>query len=135
MGLDILLEGNKISKQCNTLEYSLFQILDILEKKERKNVNFIPYLTEDKQLLGYVLFHWDNDTLHISHIAVRPDCQRQGIGKNLIERIFNWYGDKMSYTADIKAGNKNSEELFKSCGFKLYLKPNDKWRAYREEKA
>lgn len=133
MELDILIECNEISKQCDTLKYSLFQILEILEKEKIKNINLIPYLTREELLLGYVLFHWNKDNVQISHIAVRPEYQRKGIGKNLIERIFNWYGDDMSYTADIKIGNTNSEELFKSLGFKLYPKASGKsWKAYKE---
>lgn len=135
MELDILIECNEISKQCDTLKYSLFQTLEILEKEKIKNINLIPYVTRDEYLLGYVLFCWNKDNVQISHIAVRPDYQRKGIGKNLVKRIFNWYGDDMSYTADIKIGNTNSEKLFKSLGFKLYLKTNGKsWKAYKGAK-
>ena len=52
----------------------------------------------------------------LKNIAVLPDCQRKGYGKNLIEFIFNYYADcsrMLVGTGDVPS----AISFYKNCGF------------------
>lgn len=61
--------------------------------KVRNDSGFIPELClvaiSDNEIIGYILLSraliGKNEGLALGPLAVRPDCQRKGIGKRLIE--------------------------------------------------
>lgn len=58
-----------------------------------------------------------NGILEIKNIAVRPDCQRKGYGKQLIRFIRNKYKD---FFAILQVGTGDSPltiPIYESCGF------------------
>ncbi len=58
-----------------------------------------------------------NGILEIKNIAVRPDCQRKGYGKQLIQFIRNKYKD---FFAILQVGTGDSPltiPFYESCGF------------------
>lgn len=58
-----------------------------------------------------------NGVLEIKNIAVRPDCQRKGYGKQLIQFIRNKYKD---FFAILQVGTGDSPltiPFYESCGF------------------
>lgn len=66
-----------------------------------------------------------NGILEIKNIAVRPDCQRKGYGKQLIRFIRNKYKD---FFAILQVGTGDSPltiPFYESCGFhKSYIVKN-----------
>jgi ribosomal protein S18 acetylase RimI-like enzyme len=53
----------------------------------------------NQEIVGYVLAgERENDHFYISHIGVRSDCKRRGIGRSLLLEC-EWYAEGRSYLA------------------------------------
>ncbi len=52
--------------------------------KKRNCLTMVARRREDGKVCGYVLCTCTGLNLHVSKIAVREDCRRQGIGRNLM---------------------------------------------------
>ena len=84
---------NVVKKAFETAEHSDGNEQDLVEAL-RKSTSFIPELSlvavMDNKIVGYILFTkikiGKNEELALAPLAVLPEYQRQGIGKELIKR-------------------------------------------------
>ena len=75
------------------------------------------FVLEDGGLLAECVVTREGDGVYeLKNIAVAPDCQRKGYGKQLIEFAFSYYGDcerMLVGTGDVPS----SLGFYHSCGF------------------
>lgn len=75
------------------------------------------FVLEDGGVLGECVVTREGDGVYeLKNIAVAPDCQRKGYGKQLIEFAFSYYGDcerMLVGTGDVPS----SLGFYHSCGF------------------
>jgi len=76
----------------------------------------------DHEIIGVVMGAWDGRRGWINHLAVRPDCQRQGVGKTLTDelemRLLGKGAAKVN--AQVYEWNRNSLDFFKSRGYEVH---------------
>ena len=74
----------------------------------------------DDNIVGFMIYELYKHELRILNFAVRPDCRRRGVGRQLVEKL----RDKLSYqrrnriAIDVRAGNLAAQLFFRSCGFR-----------------
>ncbi|MDO4553428.1 MAG: ribosomal protein S18-alanine N-acetyltransferase [Bacillota bacterium] len=56
---------------------------------------------------------------HITNVAVRPDCRRQGLGKKLLLALFREAADQgaEAFTLEVRPSNEAALALYQSLGF------------------
>lgn len=93
--------------------------------KVRNDSGFIPELclvaTINKEIIGYILFSrasiGNNDGLSLGPLAVKPSCQRKGIGKRLID-----YGLKKAKENGFEWVALTGGDYYTQFGFESALK-------------
>lgn len=95
------------------------------------------YLAEDGgKAAGYALlsFTWSNEAggmvVWLEEIYLRPEFRNAGIGRQIIERIFEEYGENAArFRLEIEDSNTGAKRLYKRIGFheleyrQMFLKP------------
>ena len=80
--------------------------------QDDENTHIYAYNENDKYK-GIIVFEIVNSSATILDIAVKPECQRNGIGSKLIDFIFNQFEiDKVIAETD-----DDAVEFYKKCGF------------------
>lgn len=98
------------------------------EFKINVNTGFSLVANKNGAIVGFLFAHETlpfPGTLHIRHIAIMPECQGQGIGGKLYEKLIEIAKRKniQKIESYINDDNPNSQKLHKKVGFKLR-----KWR-------
>jgi ribosomal-protein-alanine N-acetyltransferase len=72
-------------------------------------------------LAGYIVARMGADELHINNVAVREGYRRQGIGRELLNRILEEGKDAGVPRAflELRAGNVAALKLYERCGFRM----------------
>ena len=75
-----------------------------------------------QRVRGFVVAYPRNDHLHLDNVAVDPDCQGQGIGRRLVERVeqqalSNGYGRIELYT---NAKMRENLALYPKLGYREF---------------
>ena len=73
-------------------------------------------------IIGVIMGAWDGRRGWINHLAVRPDYQRQGIGKTLTDELEMRLLAKgaRKVNAQVYEWNENSLRFFKSRGYEVH---------------
>src|SRR3990167_1900485 len=86
------------------------------------HAGYIGWVLElDKQLIAFILVNLQGDECHILNIAVRPEFQRQGRGRKLLEyALLNMQqqGANMAYL-EVRRSNTRAIALYEQLGFSL----------------
>lgn len=71
-------------------------------------------------LVGYVFLSYDGALGYISNVAVRPDCRRTGIGRELISALLDRACSMgiETITLDVRDTNEAAIALYRSLGFR-----------------
>lgn len=74
---------------------------------------------ENDDLVGYAIVSRYVDAWHLMNIAVAPGFRRRGIGKALLERLFEvTSGDpRRGYTLEVRVSNTEAIRLYERLGF------------------
>lgn len=80
---------------------------------------FICALDEQDRVLGYVGMMYVLDEGYISNVATAPDCRRQGIADELIEKLSSIAAEhKLSFvTLEVRESNLAAFSLYEKHGF------------------
>ena len=72
-------------------------------------------------LAGYIVARMGADELHINNVAVRDEYRRQGIGRDLLNKIMEQGRQLQTPVAflELRAGNDAALALYEKCGFKV----------------
>ena len=112
---------------------SVFQLSYAVEAKLLNAVDFPPlkrpltdYLnskteffgyTKGKALAGVIEIDHNNRFTHINSLVVHPAFFRQGVGRALMEYVFNTFDSKL-FVVETGLENRPATELYKKFGFK-----------------
>jgi len=71
------------------------------------------------ELVGYAIVSRYVDAWHVMNIAVVPEFRRRGIGKSLLERLFEVTAadPRRGYTLEVRVSNTEAIRLYERLGF------------------
>ena len=71
------------------------------------------------ELVGYAIVSRYVDAWHVMNIAVVPDFRRRGIGRSLLERLFEVTATdpRRGYTLEVRVSNAEAIRLYERLGF------------------
>ncbi|MFN8110530.1 MAG: ribosomal protein S18-alanine N-acetyltransferase [Thermoleophilia bacterium] len=71
------------------------------------------------EVVGYLLASRYADVWHVLNVAVRPDRRRRGLGRRLMNDLFELAGLRphLGYTLEVRVGNEGAIRLYTSLGF------------------
>ena len=71
------------------------------------------------ELVGYAFVSRYVDAWHVMNIAVVPEFRRRGIGRSLLERLFEVTADdaRRGYTLEVRVSNSEAIRLYEELGF------------------
>jgi ribosomal-protein-alanine N-acetyltransferase len=75
---------------------------------------------EQREVLGFVLGYQVADELQVADLGVKPRCQRQGLGRALMEQYLktNDFGGRVqSVFLEVRVSNAPAQGLYRSMGF------------------
>ena len=78
-------------------------------------------------VLGYVIVQFVVDTAHLINIAVSESHRGQGIGKELLKFVIEYFKNKLceKIFLDVRVSNKNAIKLYENFGFeKVFIQKN-----------
>jgi ribosomal-protein-alanine N-acetyltransferase len=72
-----------------------------------------------REIVGFIIAHIAADEAEILTIGVAPDCQRHGIGRQLVEGTMRAAArsEARRLFLDVAAGNTPARALYQACGF------------------
>jgi len=75
---------------------------------------------ERDELVGYLIISRYVDAWHVMNIAVTPEYRRRGIGRSLMERLFEVTARdaRRGYTLEVRVSNEAAIRLYEELGFK-----------------
>jgi ribosomal-protein-alanine N-acetyltransferase len=71
------------------------------------------------ELVGYAIVSRYVDAWHVMNIAVVPEFRRRGIGRSLLERLFEVTASdpRRGYTLEVRVSNAEAIRLYERLGF------------------
>ena len=74
---------------------------------------------ETGELAGYLVVSRYVDAWHVMNVAVAPEFRRRGIGRALLERLFEVTGgdSRRGYTLEVRVSNADAIRLYERLGF------------------
>jgi ribosomal-protein-alanine N-acetyltransferase len=75
------------------------------------------------EIVGYIIFWFVFDEMHILNLAVSPRLRRQGIARGLLNEAFRLAETHTIKTVwlEVRPSNKKALSLYESLGFKLIM--------------
>src|SRR5712691_12732852 len=91
-----------------------------LYEMEQNRVARCNVIREDGRLVGYVCLWEVADELHITNVAVHPAARRHGIGRWLLESVFERAraGGARMVLLEVRPSNVEALGLYESLGFR-----------------
>lgn len=125
----INMEKNKLNKhqlkqiyiiECTSYNHEEAYSFQFIEKlNEEKNVNiFIEH--QGNQIIGFLIYEFDNIKTHVIDIAVMEEYRRCNVGYGLLKKLdslIQRYGVKCY--AEVRKSNIASIKCFKKAGYKM----------------
>lgn len=78
------------------------------------------FVAEDNQeMIGYAILYYVLDEGELARIAVREDCQRQGVGCGLLETVCDFCMEKgvTRLLLEVRESNRRARTFYTKCGF------------------
>ena len=107
----------QILKQNNMLDYPETDGKKAMQRIHKIMPKYFLVYEMNNQVLGMVRGCYDGSRALIHQIAVDPDYQKRGIGKQLINAIYKEFKKDNATSVSITVSEKNID-YFKSLGFK-----------------
>jgi ribosomal-protein-alanine N-acetyltransferase len=76
---------------------------------------------DDGRVAGYVCLWEIGDEVHVTNIAVHPDCRRRGIGRTLLGHILDDARQRSLRVValEVRPSNREARQLYESYGFRV----------------
>ena len=92
--------------------------IERLKKRIQEDVSSHTYIAKiGNEVIGFIGVQKQDDKNRIRALYVLPKYQKQGIGRQLINKGLQWLGTDKSITLEVVAYNNNAIEFYKSFGF------------------
>jgi ribosomal-protein-alanine N-acetyltransferase len=77
-------------------------------------------MRDDGRVVGYLCLWEIGDELHITNVAVHPDCRRRGIGRSLLNGVLDdARARKLKLVVlEVRPSNHEARTLYESFGFR-----------------
>ena len=69
-------------------------------------------------MTAYLVAWRVEDELHIGNLAVHPDYRRQGLGTELLARLFSAYPSVRMVWLEVRISNTAAQNLYMKLGFR-----------------
>lgn len=90
----------------------------------RQRDNMVVTARTDKDLVGFAMAHFGDDSVHVTLLAVAESAQRQGVGRQLLDWI-----EESAVTAgvfmvelELRAGNSGAKRFYTALGYRETLR-------------
>ena len=83
-----------------------------------EKISFPFIVEENNEIIGYIICWYYLNELHIGNIAVTRDRQGTGIGKFLLQNVFEMFSDFGKSFLEVRETNIIAIKLYNSFGFK-----------------
>ncbi|MEQ1581127.1 MAG: GNAT family N-acetyltransferase [Steroidobacteraceae bacterium] len=90
----------------------------------RQRDNMVVTARTDKDLVGFAMAHFGDDSVHVTLLAVAESAQRQGVGRQLLDWI-----EESAVTAgvfmvelELRAGNSGAKQFYGRLGYRETLR-------------
>ncbi len=92
---------------------------DGLEASRKRPEYLFLVACDEEQIIGYIGMYQVMEEGDITNVAVRPDCQGQGVGSLLVEALFHAAARRgiREITLEVRAGNVHAIRLYEKHGF------------------
>jgi len=84
---------------------------------KNNRISFPFVVEENHKIIGYIICWYYMDELHIGNIAVIPNRQRKGIGKYMLQNVFEYFPDFCQAILEVRESNKKAINLYMTFGF------------------
>jgi len=84
---------------------------------KNNNISFPFVVEENHEIIGYIICWYYMNELHIGNIAVIPNRQRKGIGKFMLQKVFEYFPDFYKAILEVRESNKKAINLYMTFGF------------------
>jgi ribosomal-protein-alanine N-acetyltransferase len=92
-----------------------------LYEMEQNRVARCFVVREDVRVVGYVCLWEIGDEVHVTNIAVHPDCRQRGIGRMLLSTVLDDARARRLRVVglEVRPSNREALPLYESFGFKV----------------
>lgn len=92
---------------------------DFIRSMHRANIVCIVVEDQD-HVVGYMVYEFTDDCLHIHNFAVDPDFRRQGVGRALVAKLIGKLSShrRTEISLMVRESNLPAQLFFRDCGFK-----------------
>jgi ribosomal protein S18 acetylase RimI-like enzyme len=117
---DSLIGAEKVTEITN----SWHSIENLSRQVKTPNSSFL-VAEEDGAIVGHALAGAQESVVVLSRLYVRPDRQRRGIGKRLLEAIVSRHPKNMKVRLEVEAGNSKGLSFYLREGFQAVATKDD----------
>lgn len=110
-----LAEVHAIEKSANRFPWSVKNFSDSLDAGHYAWVFCDPY----DAIIGFAIVQLVLDEAHLLNICVRPDMQRQGYGRRILEHIIDYTKSRSAVllVLEVRLSNHRAQQLYEQFGF------------------
>ena len=129
---DHLDEAAELERICFTTPWSRNMLA---EELENDCAAFLAALDSEGRLAGYAGLLVVLDEGYITNVAVRPECRRQGVAKQLLQVFLDFArAHKLAFlTLEVRASNYGAIALYGSLGFRSVGRRKNYYEHPRED--
>jgi [ribosomal protein S18]-alanine N-acetyltransferase len=104
-----------IEKSANQFPWSLKNFEDSL----RSNHHAWVFLDKQNDIQGYVITQKVMDELHLLNICVKPDSQRRGVGRSILNHVISFAETNFAAVIllEVRSSNQRAQQLYLQSGF------------------
>ena len=90
----------------------------------RQRDNMVVTARTDKDLVGFAMAHFGDDSVHVTLLAVAESAQRQGVGRQLLDWIEESAVTAGVFTVELelRAGNAGAKQFYTALGYRETLR-------------
>lgn len=105
-----------LSKENLPTSFKKETLIDYIKQKETYHV----FVCEKEELIGFIILWISDQYGQIIDLVIKEDKRRQGYGKLMIEKSFEFFlqNNVKSLTLEVSANNKDAIKLYEKMGFK-----------------
>jgi ribosomal-protein-alanine N-acetyltransferase len=75
-------------------------------------------VSEDGELLGYLVCSRYDRVWHLMNVAVAPERRRRGLASMLIARLLEEGGRELPFTLEVRVSNRDAIAMYERLGFR-----------------